>query len=64
MSSKSTIGFDKPGYDQGTNSMLEKSATFSVIDEKNMKSKQPISVYDEVHFKSVVGTYIICLPNS
>lgn len=40
--------------------MLEKTATFIVLDEKNARSRQPISVYDEVHFKSVMGSFIIC----
>lgn len=43
--------------------MLEKTATFIVLDEKNIRSKQPVSVYDEVHFKSVMGSFIICEPN-
>lgn len=63
MSSKSAVGFDKPGLHEGMNSMLEKSATFIVLDEKNILSKQAISVYDLVHFKSVVGTFLICLQN-
>lgn len=45
------------------NSMMEKSATFVVQDEKNARSQQSVSVYDEVHLKSVMGMFLICLPN-
>ena len=44
------------------NNMLEKSATFLVLDEKNSRSRQSVSVYDEVHLKSVMGEFLICLP--
>ena len=44
------------------NNMMEKSATFLVQDEKNARSQQSVSVYDEVHLKSVMGTFLICLP--
>lgn len=42
--------------------MLEKSAAFIVLDEKNCRSRQPITVYDEVHLKSVMGSFIMCSP--
>lgn len=40
--------------------MLEKTATFILLDEKNVRSRQPISIYDEAHFKSVMGSFIMC----
>jgi hypothetical protein len=63
MNSRSEIGFDKPGLDEGMNNMLEKSATFTLLDEKNVRSKQSISVYDDVHLKSVYGRFLVCLSN-
>ena len=59
MSSKNEIGFDKRGLDEGMNNMLEKSASFTLMDEKNT-SKQSISIYDEVHLKSVYGRFLFC----
>lgn len=63
MSSKNEIGFDKPGLDEGMNNMLEKSAAFTLMDEKNARSKQSISIYDEVHLKSVYGRFLLCSKN-
>ena len=60
--SKSTIGFDKLGTFEGVNQMLEKAAGFIALDEKNARSRQPISVYDEVHLKSVLGSLLMCTP--
>jgi hypothetical protein len=40
--------------------MLEKTAAVIVFDEKNVRSRQKISVYDEVHLKSVMGLFIFC----
>lgn len=58
--SKATIGFDKMGINEAVNEMLEKTAAFTVLDEKNSRSRQPVSVYDEVHFRSVMGWFILC----
>lgn len=63
MHSKKSIGFDKPGIHEGMNAILEKSATFLILDEKNSRSRQSVSVYDEIHLKSVMGAFLICLPN-
>jgi hypothetical protein len=60
VASKSIIGFDKPGLLEADNYMLLKTAAFIVLDEKNMRSRQPVTVYDEVYLKSVMGTFIIC----
>ena len=42
---------------------MEKSATFIVQDERNARSQQSVSVYDEVHLKSLMGLFLICDPN-
>lgn len=59
--SKETVGFDKIGIHDESNEMLLKVATFIFLDERNVRSNQPISVYDNVHMKTVMGKFLVSI---
>lgn len=54
------LKFDKLGLDEGQNKTLLTTSTWLLTDRSNNILKKAITVYDDVVFKSVYSTYLVC----
>ena len=53
-----TIGFNKFGLIEKDNEIITKLATLTFLDERNVRSNQPITIYDDVFMKTVMGSFM------
>ena len=52
--------FDKLGLEEGQNKNLLTTSTWVLVDKNNNILKKPITNYDDVVFKSVYSTFLVC----